>query len=300
MSVVRNITPDFYIECLKAVVEHQRCSKNFIQKHMKCSFEKADAIIWAFEKAGYISCANEKNRRRVIADEFAIEALEQNMARDEARLVTLQDEMPIQSTLAPYAPPAAYRREIKWSEEIEDQIIDQIVGGYTIEKICENPEMPSRATVMRWLNGEGGVKNGASFKARYDQARIARADRLAAEIILIGDDSSRDRIIKTLPGGVQVERVDSEHIQRSKLRCDNRRWLLQTLFPERFAARMIVNHKDDRNTGAKTHDFGPVIGVVKNMTTEALRLYTALCRQLREDYAEGKMPINIETDYPSK
>ena len=244
MKNARNITPTFYLDCLKAVVEHQRASKSFVQKHMRCSFEKADAIVWAFEKAGYVSSQKCNGRRDVLADEWAVSELEEDIKRDQARAVVLRDEEPAQPVLEPYTPPPAYRRQVKWSAEIEDQIIDQITSGYTLEKIAENPSMPSKATILRWTQGEGGVIDGASFKARYDQARIARADRLAAEILRIGDDSSHDRIVEELPGGVVTERVDHEHIARSKLRCDNRRWVLQTLFPERFSAKMVVEHQN--------------------------------------------------------
>lgn len=285
MKNARNITPAFYLDCLKAVVEHQRASKNFIQKHMRCSFEKADAVVWAFEKAGYVSPEKGNGRRDVIADDWAVTELEEDIKRDQARAVVLKDEEPAQPVLKPYTPPPAYRRQVKWSPEVEDQIIDQVIAGYTVEKICEAPTMASKATVMRWLNGECGVKDGASFKARYDQARIARADRLAAEIIRIGDDSSQDRIVEELPGGVVTERVDHEHIARSKLRCDNRRWVLQTLFPERFAAKMIVEHQNGGAATSGNPQWRPPLEDLAKLSRAARGKLRAFLEQVQADEA---------------
>lgn len=55
---------------------------------------------------------------------------------------------------------------------------------------------------------------------------------MAEEINEIGDDSKEDWT-DTKNGPV----LNSEHVQRSRLRCDNRKWLLSKLLPKQFGER---------------------------------------------------------------
>src|SRR5262245_36300272 len=63
------------------------------------------------------------------------------------------------------------------------------------------------------------VEDHDGLAERYKRAQQVRANILADEIIAISDDGSLD-YVATEDGG---ERVDHEHIQRSKLRVDTRK-----------------------------------------------------------------------------
>ena len=70
--------------------------------------------------------------------------------------------------------------------------------------------------------------------------------------------------------------------------------------PETFGDRLTIDNVGREETidvdAAIRDRFGPAIGVVSAMTTEALRLYTALCRQMRDDYSEGRMSIDPDAE----
>lgn len=87
------------------------------------------------------------------------------------------------------------------------------------------------ATVFRWLAQHG------EFQEQYARAREAQADYLAEEILDIADDGTNDwmeREGNTL--------VDHEHISRSKLRVDARKWLMSKLLPKKYGDRQTTEH----------------------------------------------------------
>lgn len=96
--------------------------------------------------------------------------------------------------------------------------------------------MPARATVYRWL------KQNSGFRDQYAQARELLVEHWADEIIDIADDGTTDYVIKTGRNGTEYEAVDQEHIQRSRLRVDTRRWLLSKLNPGQYGDHMEVQH----------------------------------------------------------
>ena len=81
---------------------------------------------------------------------------------------------------------------------------------------------------------------GAGFSARYARARAVGLEKLADELIEIGDDSSRDW---TERNGELVP--DHEVVNRSRLRCDNRKWLLARLLPRRYGDRVTAEVTGD-------------------------------------------------------
>src|SRR3954451_6383604 len=66
-------------------------------------------------------------------------------------------------------------------------------------------------------------------------AREAQADRFANEIIEIADDTSGDWVERD---GVVV--ADHEHIQRSKLRVDTRKWLMARMVPKKYGDKIVL------------------------------------------------------------
>jgi hypothetical protein len=95
--------------------------------------------------------------------------------------------------------------------------------GKGLRQICEAQDMPSRTTVLRWLEAN------ASFRDRYARARTACMDWYAEEILRIAFDDSGDLII-------DGERVVAGHhvVQRAKLKVDTLKWIMAKLAPQRY------------------------------------------------------------------
>lgn len=146
------------------------------------------------------------------------------------------------------SPPRKIGRPSEYSQEIADAICSQIANGKSLRKICEAESMPDVSTVIRWLADD----QRAEFRAQYARAREAQADLLAEQILEIADDGTND----TQVDDNGLARVDHDHIARSRLRVDSRKWLAAKLAPKKYGDKLAVG-------GAE--DLGPV-QVTKQMT----------------------------------
>jgi hypothetical protein len=132
---------------------------------------------------------------------------------------------------------------------VQLEICARLSAGESLTKICKDPSMPNRHTVTKYASGEG-VEN-LEFAARYAQARDRLLEVYADEIIEIADDGTTDYIMKTGRNGHEYEAVDQEHIQRSRLRVDSRKWILSKLRPETYGDKVQA---DVSGKVAVTHD----------------------------------------------
>ena len=115
------------------------------------------------------------------------------------------------------------------TREIEDDICKQIAEGKSLVRILKSdPKFPDYSTVTRHLMATKGIEGG--FCIKYAQAREIQADYMADEIIDIADDGANDSYVDE-EGKVKV---DYDHIQRSKLRVDARKWVASKLKPKRY------------------------------------------------------------------
>jgi hypothetical protein len=94
--------------------------------------------------------------------------------------------------------------------------------------------MPARRTVLRWLEGN------EDFRRQYARAREFQAWLIADELLEIADDGRNDFIEREGKDGSTATVVDHEHIQRSRLRFDARRWLLSKMLPKVYGERVLT------------------------------------------------------------
>jgi hypothetical protein len=78
------------------------------------------------------------------------------------------------------------------------------------------------------------ITNYEGFTGPYERARQIQFHRWADEILTIADDGRQDIVIRRLPDGATERVVNHEHISRSKLRIDSRKWILSKLLPSKF------------------------------------------------------------------
>ena len=120
--------------------------------------------------------------------------------------------------------------------EVCDEIIERLSNGETLSQMCREPGMPKRTTVLKWRD-----KN-PQFADRYARARRDQMETWSDEIIEISDNGTTDYITKVGRNGVEHEAVDQEHIQRSRLRVDTRKFLMAKIAPHLFGDRLAVEH----------------------------------------------------------
>ena len=96
--------------------------------------------------------------------------------------------------------------------------------------ICRDVAMPNKATVLRWL----ADATHTDFRDRYARAREMQADALFDEALAIADDGSGDWV--TDKDGKKT--LDHEHVQRSRLRVDTRKWAAGKLAPKKYGDKL--------------------------------------------------------------
>ena len=139
-------------------------------------------------------------------------------------------------------------RKSSYTEAMGLEICARLSSGESLNVMLKDKALPSRSTVMRWS------VEIPEFREMYARARERLLDVYADEIITIADDGTTDYVIKTGRNGHEYEAVDQEHIQRSRLRVESRKWLLSKLRPETYGDRITadvtgsVDHKHDIST----------------------------------------------------
>jgi len=103
-----------------------------------------------------------------------------------------------------------------YSLALQDEIVERMCRGETVTSICELEHMPTLVTLWRWN------RDNPEFCKALTQARADRAHVWAEQGIEIADDGSRDIVIVKGRNGEDEERVNHDHIQRSRLRVETR------------------------------------------------------------------------------
>lgn len=158
--------------------------------------------------------------------------------------------------------PAVTPSRPEWYSDEKAAIICQLLeSGQSLKRICEQPDMPSAGTVHAW------VAKRPKFAEIYARARDLALDRMAEEVIEIADDGSND----TYKDAQGNPRIDYDHIQRSKLRFDARRWYLSKLAPRKYGDRVEVEHSGEvaqviqlvvaQSGGGQIAEGGPVLDI---------------------------------------
>lgn len=108
----------------------------------------------------------------------------------------------------------------RFTKAIAKKICDRLADGESLRSICEDENMPSKATVLSWASGT--VKTAASFPDQYACARKAQADSFADEMVEIADTE--------------------ENPKKAKVRIDARKWVAGKLRPKKYGDKMNLEH----------------------------------------------------------
>ena len=114
-----------------------------------------------------------------------------------------------------------------------DLICDRLAEGWTLRQIAREIGY-SASKISEW------ARDNADFGERYARAMEHRWDRMSEEILEISDDGSNDWIERQVGEDQTVTVADHEHIQRSKLRVDSRKWLLSKMMPKKYGDRLTM------------------------------------------------------------
>lgn len=100
------------------------------------------------------------------------------------------------------------------------------MDGDSLRAICNDPQMPGRSTVLRWLVAD------ETFRSQYAKAREEQAESMADDIVSIADEGET----KVVVGGDGTTSIvfDSTAVARNRLRVDARKWVASKLKPKKY------------------------------------------------------------------
>lgn len=117
-----------------------------------------------------------------------------------------------------------------YTTALAELICSRLAKGETLSAICKGEGMPAAGTVCDWVAQDVGP----GFGEMYARARTAGLDVMADALIEIADDGSHDKRVDAKGNEI----VDLEHINRSRLRVDARKWYLSKMAPKRYGDRV--------------------------------------------------------------
>lgn len=115
-----------------------------------------------------------------------------------------------------------------YSDAIADDICGRIADGESLRSICGDAYMPSRRTVLHWLDDDAH----ADFCAKYARARELQADLLAAEIVEIADTPEIGTKSVLKPTGTEI--TEGDMVEHRRLRILARQWYAAKLAPKKY------------------------------------------------------------------
>lgn len=121
-----------------------------------------------------------------------------------------------------------------FTPELAETICLLVSEGCSVREIGGLPGMPGATTIFRWLAAM------PPFREQYALAKEAMAEQMADELLEIADDGSNDYMERTGKDGTTAWVLNGEHVQRSKLRVDTRKWLLAKLLPKKYGDRLAL------------------------------------------------------------
>ena len=117
----------------------------------------------------------------------------------------------------------------KEKTRIINAICDKIANGKSVRLSLTEINI-SWSAFTRW------IEKSEDKRKQYARAMSIRADTLFEELLDIADDGSNDWMT-TNKGDIIL---DSEHVQRSKLRIDTRKWALSKMNPKKYGEKLDV------------------------------------------------------------
>jgi len=148
-----------------------------------------------------------------------------------------------------------------YTKDLADLICERLAAGESMRSISRDPDMPAMSTLFKW------IREKEEFSAQYDRAKIESADALVEDMLDIADNATNDWMEHHDPDNSGYK-LNGEHIQRSKLRVDVRKWSASKQNQKKYGDRVMQEH-----TGPGG---GPIVAISSEMTAEeAARIYNS-------------------------
>jgi len=126
-------------------------------------------------------------------------------------------------------------RPSKFTQELADKICETIsTSSKGLRAVCVENEIDT-STLLKWLS------ENEAFSIQYTRAKELQADYLVEEMLSIADETSNDTIVTEFG-----EKENKEWVNRSRLKCDTRKWIASKLAPKKYSDKIDVTSKGEQ------------------------------------------------------
>lgn len=132
-------------------------------------------------------------------------------------------------------------RPTDYTQDLADLICSELSAGKSLRTVCDSDDMPHRSTVFRW------IREHEEFRDQYARAKEEASDAFVEEILDIADNGTNDwneRYDKE--GNFVGWQVNGEHIQRSRVRIDTRKWIAGKLKPKKYGDKLDLTSDGEK------------------------------------------------------
>lgn len=137
-------------------------------------------------------------------------------------------------------------RKSTYTPEISAAICARLADGESLNAICKDEDMPAESTVRAWA-----LDNVHGFTANYARAREIGYEKHADLIIKLADDA-RIGTKTTRKASGDVETVEGDMVERSRLQIDARKWILSKMLPKKYGDKVAVSGDPDNPLRVET------------------------------------------------
>ncbi len=129
-----------------------------------------------------------------------------------------------------------------YTPELAETICERMAEGETLREICRTEGFPTEGAVRSWARMD---RDG--FAAKFNEALDLRTERWVDEMLEIADDGTNDWVARQAKDGTIDRALDHDHIARSRLRVDTRKWIMSKLKPSLYGEK--VQHANAAGDG---------------------------------------------------
>ena len=124
----------------------------------------------------------------------------------------------------------------KQRQQIFDDICELIISGKSLRFALNEVSLPAK-TFFVWL------RDNEVLSKQYARATTERAELMFEDMFDIADDGTNDWMEKKNDKGEVVGySVNGEHIQRSRVRIDTRKWALSKMMPKKYGDMIKIDY----------------------------------------------------------
>jgi hypothetical protein len=134
-------------------------------------------------------------------------------------------------------------RPTLYTQELADLVCERVATcTFGLSRLCEvNQDLPVKSTINLWRY------KYPEFSVQYAQAKLKQADLLAEECLDIADDGTNDWMETFGEDGETNYKLNGEHVQRSRLRIDTRKFLAAKLLPKQYGDKVDEKKTEDKS-----------------------------------------------------